>query len=34
MELLELRIKNEGKVLKGNVLKVGSFLNQQIDVSL
>ena len=34
MELLEKRITKEGKVLKGNVLKVGSFLNQQIDVEL
>lgn len=34
MKLLEERIVNEGKVLKGNVLKVNSFLNHQIDVEL
>lgn len=34
MELLEQMIIKEGKVLKGNVLKVGSFLNQQINVKL
>ena len=31
MEALEQKILSEGKVLPGNVLKVGSFLNQQID---
>lgn len=31
MEALEQKIRSEGKVLPGNVLKVGSFLNQQID---
>ena len=34
MELLERKIIKDGKVLSGNVLKVGSFLNQQIDVKL
>lgn len=35
MKLLEERILKDGKVFKnGNVLKVGSFLNQMIDVSL
>ena len=30
MELLEREIEKSGKVLPGNILKVGSFLNQQI----
>ena len=34
MKLLEERILKDGKILKGNVLKVDSFLNHQIDVSL
>lgn len=34
MKLLEEKILKEGKVLPGNVLKVGSFLNQQIDSDL
>lgn len=34
MRLLEDRIKLDGKVLQGNVLKVDSFLNNQIDVEL
>ena len=34
MKLLESKILKDGIVLKGNVLKVGSFLNQQIDVEL
>lgn len=32
MKALEDRILNEGTVLKGGILKVGSFLNQQLDV--
>lgn len=32
MELLEKRIASDGVVLEGDVLKVGSFLNQQLDV--
>lgn len=32
MKLLEDRIKRDGKVFEGNVLKVDSFLNHQIDV--
>ncbi len=34
MKLLEDRIRLEGKVLPGNVLKVGHFVNQQIDTDL
>lgn len=34
MKLLEDRIKKDGIVKKGNVLKVDSFLNHQMDVSL
>lgn len=32
MKALEEKIRKEGQVLPGNVLKVGSFLNQQLDV--
>ena len=31
MKALEEKILKEGKVLPGNILKVGSFLNQQLD---
>lgn len=31
MELLEDKIISDGTVLSGNILKVGSFLNQQLD---
>lgn len=34
MKLLEDRIVKDGKILPGNVLKVDSFLNHQIDVNL
>ncbi len=34
MELLKNRIIKDGKVFPGNVLKVDSFLNHQMDVSL
>ncbi len=34
MELLENRIKNDGEVLPGNILKVSSFLNHQVDTKL
>lgn len=34
MKLLEEIIKEEGRVYPGNILKVDSFLNHQIDVSL
>lgn len=34
MELLEQRIVKDGIVKKGNVLKVDSFLNHQIDIDL
>ncbi len=34
MQLLEERIRKDGVVREGNVLKVDSFLNHQIDVSL
>ncbi len=32
MKLLEDRIRKDGRILPGNVLKVDSFLNHQIDV--
>jgi len=32
MEQLEKKIREEGKVLEGNILKVSGFLNHQIDV--
>ncbi len=32
MKALEEKILAEGKVLPGNILKVGSFLNHQLDV--
>ncbi|SFR63115.1 xanthine phosphoribosyltransferase [Anaeromicropila populeti] len=34
MELLKERIRNDGKVKEGNVLKVDSFLNHQMDINL
>lgn len=34
MELLEERIRKDGEVLPGNILKVSSFINHQIDVQL
>ena len=34
MELLEERIRKDGKVLPGDILKIDSFLNHQIDVKL
>ena len=34
MQLLEERIRRDGKVKPGNVLKVDSFLNHQMDVEL
>ena len=34
MELLEQRIRKDGKIRGGNVLKVDSFLNHQMDVKL
>lgn len=34
MKLLEERILKDGKIFAGNVLKVDSFLNHQLDVSL
>lgn len=34
MELLKDRIRKDGKVKAGNVLKVDSFLNHQIDIDL
>ena len=34
MKLLEERISSEGRVYPGNILKVDSFLNHQIDVEL
>ena len=34
MKALEEKIRREGTVLPGNILKVGSFLNHQLDVGL
>ena len=34
MKLLEERIRKDGRILPGDVLKVDSFLNHQIDVAL
>lgn len=34
MELLKERIRRDGKIKAGNVLKVDSFLNHQMDVQL
>ena len=34
MQLMEERIRRDGKVKKGNILKVDSFLNQQMDIAL
>ncbi len=34
MRILEERILSDGKILPGQILKVGSFLNQQIDTTL
>lgn len=34
LESLENRIRRDGEVLPGGILKVGSFLNHQIDVAL
>lgn len=34
MQLLEERIRRDGKVRAGNVLKVDSFLNHQMDIAL
>lgn len=34
MELLKERIKNEGKILPGNIVKVDGFLNHRVDTKL
>ena len=34
MKLLEERIRKDGKILPGDILKIDSFLNHQIDVKL
>lgn len=34
MELLKETIRNEGRIINGNILKVDSFLNQQVDPKL
>ena len=34
MQLLKDRIRSDGKILPGNILKVGSFLNHQMDIGL
>lgn len=33
MKLLEEKIKREGRILEGNIIKVDSFLNHQLDIS-
>lgn len=34
MELLKQRILNDGRVKEGNILKVETFLNHQMDIAL
>ena len=34
MQLLKERIRKDGKIMAGNVLKVDSFLNHQMDTDL
>lgn len=34
MELLKEKIRTQGKILKGEVVKVDTFLNHQVDVAL
>ena len=34
MKELEEKILKEGVILKGDVLKVGSFINQKVDIQL
>ncbi len=34
MKLLEDRIKKEGKIFPGNIVKVDGFINQKIDIAL
>ncbi len=34
MKLLEDRIKSEGKIFPGNIVKVDGFINQRIDIKL
>ena len=34
MKALEDKIRNEGIILPGDISKVGSFLNQQVDTEL
>ncbi|MFC2822385.1 MAG: xanthine phosphoribosyltransferase, partial [Spirochaetales bacterium] len=34
MDELKARILSEGKVLPGNIIKVGSFLNHKVDTAL
>jgi xanthine phosphoribosyltransferase len=34
MQLLKDRIRKDGKIRSGNVLKVDSFLNHQMDIDL
>ena len=34
MNVLQERIKKEGKVLPGNIIKVDGFLNHRVDVKL
>ena len=34
LKLLEERIKKDGKLLPGNIVKVDGFINQRIDIQL
>lgn len=34
MELLKEKIRTQGKILKGEAVKVDTFLNHQVDVAL
>ena len=34
MRALEERIEKEGKIYPGNIVKVGTFLNHQLDTNL
>ena len=34
MRILEERIEKEGKIYPGNIVKVGTFLNHQLDTDL
>ena len=34
MNFLEEKIKSDGEILPGNVLKIDNFLNHQIDIGI